>query len=490
MPRIALPLWLLFNLGVLWAGEPAASDWPCWRGAGGSGANSSGTKVVNKAEAAKLAWVSADPIPTAGWDVGTIACSGGLNNPLVSDGRVYLTYYEMSGEVAQDGWEEMQKKDGRQQKVYKTPEEFRHRWLVGADDVIHCFDAETGKTLWKKVFKDQAINYNHRGPGLKTGPHMTPCVADGRLYATGALMALYCLDAKTGEVAWRNPMPERYQKIRDGALAAKKVFDMKHDLCNVHLQCVDGVLVVPQDGLTGYDPKTGKALWNLKDAGGGTGVGPVRWKNGQKTYLIQGRACVDPLTGKVLWKAEGAYDTYAVPATSGEYLVNITGKSSGKTDADGEAASEGRVPECFRVTPQGAKRLWSNDCGGMSVVGGASPVIMDGKVYVNVATTRGKPHYILQIDLATGKETGRAEFPLVHHPIYDSVVGGDGLLFKVPSRVPKGVAMFVADATGLKCAGVLDAAELYGWCSTGAYANGRFYFRRWTRLVCYDLRAK
>jgi hypothetical protein len=189
-------------------------------------------------------------------------------------------------------------------------------------------------------------------------------------------------------------------------------------------------------------------------------------------------------------KAEGAYDGYEAPAVCGEYMVSVaSAKAAVKTDADGEVTGGGRAPEGFRITAQGAQRLWRNACGGMSVVGGASPVIMAGKAYVNVATSRGKPHYLVQIDLATGKETARAEFPLAHHPIYDSLVGGDGLLFKVPSRVPKGVAMFSVGATGVKCGGVLDANERYGWCSTGAYADGRFYFRRWQRLVCYDLRA-
>jgi outer membrane protein assembly factor BamB len=469
------------------AGEPSR-DWPCWRGPFGSGANSSGVKVVDRAEDAKLAWVSADPIPPAGWDVTTVAFSGGLNNPVVAHGRVYLTYYEMSGDVAQKGWQEQFAKDGRGRSAFKTEEEYRRRWLVGADDVVHCFDAATGRTAWRQVFKDQAINYNHRAPGLKTGPHMTPCVADGRLFATGALMALYCLDASTGAVVWQNPVPARYRKIRDDALAAEKVVDMKHDLCNVHLQCVDGILVVPQEGLTGYDAKTGKPLWNTREAGGGTGVGPVRWTSGAKTYLIQGRSCVDPATGKVLWRAEGEFDDYSVPAVSGDMMVSISGGKATKADADGEVTGGGRAPEGFRITPQGAQKLWRNDCGGMGVVGGASPVIMDGRAYVNVATSRGQPHYLVQIDLATGKETSRAEFPQVHHPVYDSVVGGDGLLFKVPSRVPRGVALFKGDAAGVKSLGVLDAKELYGWCSTGAYADGRLYFRRWTRLVCYDLR--
>lgn len=481
--RIAFLLWFTSSLLPL-----AAADWPCWRGPEGSGTVSSGAKTVDAAAAARLAWISADPIPPAGWDVTSVTCSGGLNNPVLADGRIYLTYYEMSGEVVAKGWEK-NKDDRRQAQAFPTEAALRRRWLVGADDVIHCFDAATGTTLWRKVFKDQALNYNHRAPGLKTGPHMTPCVADGRLYATGALMALYCLDAKTGEVAWQNPLPAECKKLRDDALAAETVIDMKHRFCNVHLHVVGNVLVVPASDreLTGVDIRTGKQVWTSDAAGGGTGVGPVRWTSGGTTYLIQGRSCIDPQDGRVLWTAAGTYDTNTVPAVAGEMMVSVTGSSGGKADADGETSGGTNTLEGFRITPAGAQRVWRNDCGGQAVVNGASPIIMAGKVFANIATTRGKPHFLIQIDLATGKETGRAELPRFN-PVWDSLIGGDGLIFKVPDRVPRGLALFKAGATGVDLRGILDEKELYGWCSTGIYVDGRLYFRRWERLVCYDLR--
>jgi outer membrane protein assembly factor BamB len=454
-----------------------ATDYPCWRGPDGTGCANTGLKLVDKAEAAKLAWVSEDPIPAAGWDITAKATSGGLNNPVVADGRVYLTYYEMSGDVVADNWQAEWANAGRWKKLYPTEEAMRQRWTVGADDVIHCFDAATGKTLWKKVFKDQAINYNHRGPGLKTGPHMTPCVADGKLYATGALMALYCLDAKNGDVVWQNPMPDRCKKIREDALAAKKVVDMKHAFCNVHLQYVDGILVVPTGDttLTGYDAKTGKQVWNLPKVSGGTGEGPVRWANGGRTYLLQGRACVDPAVGKVLWTAEGDMDPYAVPAVAGDVMVS--------------AAKAGGL-DAFRITPTEAKKLWSSDLDGNAVVNGASPAIHGGHAYVHAATDRGKPHYLFCLDLQTGQATSRAAVTNpVFNPVYDSLTGGDGLLFKVVNRVPYGVGVFVADPKDTRYVGRIDEKSYYGWCSTGAYADGRLYFRRWDRLVCYDLRA-
>ena len=77
---------------------------------------------------------------------------------------------------------------------------------------------------------------------------------------------------------------------------------MKHCLCSVPLQLVDGVLVVPNGSLTGYDSKTGKKIWHIesRELTTGEGVGLIRWSSGSKTYLINGVTCVDPAKGKVV----------------------------------------------------------------------------------------------------------------------------------------------------------------------------------------------
>jgi hypothetical protein len=102
---------------------------------------------------------------------------------------------------------------------------------------------------------------------------------------------------------------------------------------------------------------------------------------------------------------------------------------------------------------------------------------------------RGGPHYLVSIDLASGRETSRADFGVVYNPIYDSLTGGDGLVFKCPVRRPKGVSVFdVRVPARITLLGTLEPTEGYGWCTTGAYADGRYYFRRWNRMACYDFR--
>lgn len=449
------------------------ANYSCWRGPNGSGTVISGRTLVEHGDQARLAWVSEDPIPPAGWDIGSITFSGGLNNPVVADGRVVLTYYEMSGDVVPDNVDEMWEKDGRQRSAFKTKEELRRRWLVGADDVVHCFDAATGRTLWKKIFKDQAVNYSHRGPGLKTGPHMTPCIADGKVYASGALMALYCLDLRTGELVWQHPVPERWMKIRDDAIKARTVPNLGHSLCNVHLQCVEGVLVVPQGGLTGYSAETGAKLWDTPEARGGEAIGPIRWPHGERTYIIQERRCVDPRDGKILWRAPGEHGGQCAAVASSNMVA---------------FAKDGSI-DGFSISLEGARKLWSNSVDGLTPVWGACRIaIMDGVAYAHVHAGRGKANYVIGLDVETGKELSRVQVKQRRDQAFDSLIGGDGYLMCGLDRPPHGLGYFKAGPQEVLELGKIDGVALQGWCSSAAYADGRLFFRRWKHMVCYDLR--
>ena len=471
---------MILALSSLASAIPAA-DYPCWRGPDGSGVSNSGLTLIDDISQARLAWTSDEVIPSAGWDITSITYSGGLNNPVVQGDRVYLTYYEMSGDVIDDCVSRMTKKN-RQLRVWPERKDLEHRWKVGADDVVHCFDTATGKTVWKKVFANAAINYNHRGAGLKTGPHMTPYVAAGKLYVAGALMALYCLDAATGDVVWQHPVPEKYQTIRNKALEAKRVPKME-GLCNVHLHVVDDVLVVPCDSsLVGYEAESGRERWRLNLGGKPyyaklDGVGAIRWQVGDKTFIIIGQLCIDPSTGKVLWQAPGSCNHMQTPVVSGTTLVTY-----------GPGSKETKVLRAFAISTQDAKLLWEHDVEGISLQ--VSPAVMNGHLFVHGSTRRGGPQNLIALDLATGAEVSRTDFKSPPwNPVWDSLTGGDGLLLKAIDRVPKGMGVFdVRDPKQVRYLGKIHDQERYGWCSTGAYAGGFIYFRSWDHLVCYDLR--
>jgi outer membrane protein assembly factor BamB len=68
---------------------------------------------------------------------------------------------------------------------------------VADKDQVHCFDAETGKVLWKHEYACAA-----KDPNGFPGPRCTPTVDGSLVYSVSRHGDLFCLDAKTGAVKW------------------------------------------------------------------------------------------------------------------------------------------------------------------------------------------------------------------------------------------------------------------------------------------------
>ncbi len=63
--------------------------------------------------------------------------------------------------------------------------------------VAYCYDAHSGKRIWKTPFED-AYEEGQGGDG----PRATPAVFEGRVYLQGALGRVVCLDAADGKIIW------------------------------------------------------------------------------------------------------------------------------------------------------------------------------------------------------------------------------------------------------------------------------------------------
>ena len=75
----------------------------------------------------------------------------------------------------------------------------------GDQEVILCFDAATGKELWKNAYPSIAVT----GPAASQhpGPRGTPAISNGKLVTFGASGIISCLDAATGKLLWRKENP-------------------------------------------------------------------------------------------------------------------------------------------------------------------------------------------------------------------------------------------------------------------------------------------
>ena len=64
-------------------------------------------------------------------------------------------------------------------------------------DTVFCFDAGTGKVLWRHSYACDAQPLSYEG-----GPGSTPTVDGGRVFTFSKSGDLFCFDGETGRVAW------------------------------------------------------------------------------------------------------------------------------------------------------------------------------------------------------------------------------------------------------------------------------------------------
>lgn len=65
----------------------------------------------------------------------------------------------------------------------------------GGNDIVYCFDEESGKELWKHSYPCEAGNY--------PGPRATPVVDGNVVYTVSRNGDAFALDAKTGKIVWK-----------------------------------------------------------------------------------------------------------------------------------------------------------------------------------------------------------------------------------------------------------------------------------------------
>lgn len=120
----------------------------------------------------------------------------------------------------------------------------------GEEELIVCYDAETGAELWTQEVKTRFYDALG-GPG----PRATPTLADGGLYVMGASGHVLRLDPATGKILWQ-------QDIR-------KVADREPPIWGFSSSplVVDGTVIVhaggkDDKGLLAFDTETGDLKWS------------------------------------------------------------------------------------------------------------------------------------------------------------------------------------------------------------------------------------
>ena len=309
-------------------------------------------------------------------------------------------------------------------------------------DGVYCFDAATGKTLWKTQFAGAWSFFPMSG---------TPAVADGKCYIWDSNGRVHCFDANTGAKIW-----ESEQFTTSG----------HHDSASSVLW-LDGLVVVPTSphrGLVALDGNDGKLKWATTKLGH-EDCSPGIWSKDGKKYILLNintqLVLVDPADGRVLASMPGSGGV-STPATAGDY---------GACDVGGEQGVIG-----FTLSPSQIERLWNAPLAD----GDSSPVISGDYVYA-VGGGYGEPKKgrALCIALKTGKlvwsePMARAQesSPLLADGKIIVPVWGDLVFFKAtPEKfTPLGRAK----------------AGLERWASL-ALSDARLFVRTRKGVACYDL---
>ena len=254
--RNTLPLTLTILLAALTA---AAHDWSQWRGESRDGQTRELVIPATLPKTLREEWRAT---------VGV-----GHSSPVVSEGRVY--------EFARQGEEE----------------------------VAMSFDLATGRQLWRASYP-VAYTVNEAAVGHGKGPKSTPVVSGGRLYTLGITGVLSCFDAKTGRLVWRKEFSQEYPATSPlyGTAMSPIVLD---GLLIAHVGGQD------KGALAAFEAATGAAKWQWAGDGPAYSSPVVATLAGARqliTYTQKSLVGIDPASGKLLWQlpAKTEYDTNSI----------------------------------------------------------------------------------------------------------------------------------------------------------------------------------
>jgi outer membrane protein assembly factor BamB len=162
------------------------------------------------------------------------------------------------------------------------------------EEAVGAFDAATGRTIWEHRFAAPTGDLDF---SAGSGPHGTPLVSGGLVFATSSLHELFALDRQSGRVVWSHDLIEEY-----GARPANRGYT-----CSP-LAWRDTVIVTvggrPGQAAMAFNQKTGALVWK----GGAFEPSPaspfVIDVQGQPQLVVVGGdrvAGLDPNSGAPLW---------------------------------------------------------------------------------------------------------------------------------------------------------------------------------------------
>lgn len=345
-------------------------------------------------------------------------------------------------------------------RVYLQTTKETHEFALALDEM-------TGKEVWSTqigaVGKNRGMDY----PGTRA----TPTVDGDRLYCLASDGTLNCLDTG-GSQKWKKDLVKDF----GGAVGAEK----KGSWAYSESVLVDGDAVVCTPGgkeatMLALNKMTGEVIWKSQtpDCAPADYASIVSLEAGGVKQYVQfvssGVIGVDAKTGKFLWQYGKTLSPFGAsiltPIVQGNKVFS---SAAGKGGSVVELSTEdGKV---------GVKEVYFDKSLGAGI-GGA--IFVDGHLY------GASPTLLFCVEFATGKVKWTDPAPkatalcLADGRIYARGQQGDVFLVEPSPEEYREKGKFKQPDRGPKPA----------WPHP-VVANGGFYLRDWTTLLCYDVKAK
>ncbi len=329
----------------------------------------------------------------------------------------------------------------------------------GGEEVVEALDAETGEEIWRFAYPTR-----YRDDfGFDEGPRASPVVVAGQVYTFGAQGVLTCLSFATGAKIWQRNVNEELSVAKGFfGTASTPLVDGRRVYLNVGGSGA---------GIVAFDKDTGRTLWQTGDDEASYSSPVEAEIDGERRIVFftrEGLVVLEPEDGaevdRVRWRSRSrASVNAAMPTVVGD-LVFLT-------------ASYGTGAVALERTDGAFKELWSGEDGITAHY--ATPVQKGGALY----GFHGRQEYGQEFR-AVDLRTGRVRWSEKGFGAGTVLLAGETLVI-----LREDGQLVLADASPRRYRERARAQIFSGQTRPyGALADGRFYARDTSRLVCLDLR--
>ena len=323
----------------------AVEGWLDWRGPLQTGVSLE-TGLPDKVDAKSALWTVDFP---------------GQSSPVIANGRLYIMGYEGDGAALREG--------------------------------LACFDAETGKLLWKKLFNDFLsdviyLRYTTSNPAIDP--------ETGNIYTQGSQGLLTCFTPE-GEVVWQHSMMEKFGRLTfPNSRTASPLIDAELVITR-GITSSWGAHGPAGDRFYAFDKKTGELVWSSAPGDrpqDNTFCHPwLSFHEGKRVLYSAGGdstlLAINARTGEPLWRtpvakagAKGGINA-AVLEYQGKIIVTHESENLDTTEVGRMAAFKipagvkPPTPQTPQLFPTRELEAWRNIVGSLA----SSPVLVGDTIY-------------------------------------------------------------------------------------------------------------